>query len=217
MSQTRPLNIRFAILDALILGMAIALGVWISAADPKNVEAALGLGNTQILFEAEQEMMRRYEEQGEDKPRAGSLHERLSLWQRNVLRVGSQFLPFLTVGGVIAIFRHREARRRRALRSVGILTMAVAGSFLAVSLVSEFMLRRFAIFETGYRHNAFSTLWHSLGIEMGLALSALWAVLALGGRWRSSGGWADRMGCMLGVAWVSYALLGRVLSYLFMP
>jgi hypothetical protein len=55
MSQDAPAIVtarhRFGLIDVLILGASIALGIWVYRTDPKNLEGNLGLGDTQARFE----------------------------------------------------------------------------------------------------------------------------------------------------------------------
>lgn len=210
MNRPSPATSRFGPVEALFLSASIALGIWISMVDPRDFETALGLVDTQSRFEAETNRGQGGRDGHDGGTKAVVLIEWLSRWCGKLLGVGGRLLPFVTLGAAAAIFRHRGARSRRALRHIGILTMAVAASFVASSLVSELILRRFQVLQTGYTHNHFDSLWRDLGIETGLALSGLWAVIALGRHWRANPGWADRLGRALGVAWISYAVLSEL-------
>jgi hypothetical protein len=130
---------------------------------------------------------------------------------------GGHLLPFVTLGAAAATFRHRAARSRSALRRVGVLTTAVASIFVAVSLVNEFVLRRFETLESGYRHNSFDSIWRDLGEDTSLAIAAFWGVLALGWRWRAAPDWTDRIGRAVGAGWIAYAILGVLLRYVLPP
>jgi hypothetical protein len=49
-----------------------------------------------------------------------------------------------------------------------------------------------------YFNNLFARLTHGAGPMIGGA----WIALALSGRWRPGPAWTDRLGCMLGLAWI---------------
>jgi hypothetical protein len=44
-------------------------------------------------------------------------------------------------------------------------------------------------------------------IQTGAAVFWCWVTMALGGRWRGESGWVDRLGRLIGVAWITFALL----------
>jgi hypothetical protein len=217
---------RLGLIDALILIASIALGVRLSATDPKDLESALGLGDTQARFEKEKDwtLVRQVAGRGQADP-AG--YERIIVldrvrWKRRVLlAVGQVFLPVITLGAGLATFRHRAGRSRRSLRHIGVLTTAVAALFVALSLANEFLLRRFhgppPRFGYTAGHTNFDSIWWDLGQDTGLAIAALWSVLALGGRWRASPDWFDRLGRLIGAGWVVSTVAALLLMYVLMP
>jgi hypothetical protein len=210
MASARP---RFGFIDALILIAAMALGFGAYQIDPSDLESALGLVDTQTRFEAVR--TRQANRQGE--PRSESLAARLGRWRATLVNMAEYFLPFVTLGVAAATFRHRAARSRRALRYAGVVTSAVAAIFIAVSLINEFVLRRFPILQAGYRHNAFEGLWSVLGEDTSLGVMALWGILVLGRRWRAAPDWTDRLGRAVGAAWIVVAILGVLLKYSYLP
>jgi hypothetical protein len=217
---------RLGPIDVLILVASIALGGWLSATDPKNLESALGLGSTQARFEREKDwtMVRRVE--GRGPVHAAGFEHVFVLgrfrWKRRVLlAVGQVYLPVITLGAGLATFRHRAARSRRELRHIGVLTTAVAAIFVALSLIYEFMLRRFyqplPVLRSRAGHGNFDSIWWDLGQDTGLAIAALWVVLALGRRWRASPDWIDRLGRLIGAGWVASTVAALLLMYVLMP
>jgi hypothetical protein len=212
--------------DALILVASIALGIGLSMTDPKDLESALGLGSTQARFEKEKDwtMVRRVEGRG----RAGAaVFEQIPLldrfrWKRRVLlAVGQVYLPVITLGAGLATFRHRAARSRRSLRHIGVLTNAVAAIFVALSLAYEFMIRRLyqpvPMLRSRTGHSPFDSIWWDLGQDTGLAIAALWVVLAIGRRWRASPDWIDRLGRLIGAGWIVSTVAALLLMYVLMP
>src|SRR5262249_55025534 len=161
--------------------------------------SALGLEDTQTRFEA----IRTRQAKRLIEARSESLAAWLARWRSLLVGVAGRLLPFVTLGSAVATFRHRAARSRRALRHVGVLTSALAAIFIAVSLVNEFVLRRFPILQVGYGHNPFDSLWRDLGEDTSLGVVALWWILILGRRWRGAPDWTDRLGRALGAAWIA--------------
>jgi hypothetical protein len=213
-------------IDALILVASIALGVGLSMTDPKDIESALGLGNTQARFEREKDwtMVRRVEGRGRAD---AAVFEQIPLldrfrWKRRVLlAVGQVYLPVITLGAGLATFRHRAARSRRSLRHIGVLTTAVAAIFVALSLAYEYLIRRFyqpvPMLRSRTGHNPFDSIWWDLGQDTGLAIAALWVVLAIGRRWRAAPDWFDRLGRLIGAGWVVSTVAALLLMYVLMP
>jgi hypothetical protein len=213
-------------IDALILVASIALGIGLSMTDPKDLESALGLGNTQARFEKEKDwtMVRRVEGRGQA---GGPVFEQILLldrfrWKRRVLlAVGQVYLPVITLGAGLATFRHRAARSRRWLRHIGVLTTAVAAIFVAVSLAYEYTIRRFydpvPMLRSRTGHGPFESIWWDLGQDTGLAIAALWVVLAIGRRWRASPDWIDRLGRLIGAGWIVSTVAALLLMYVLMP
>jgi hypothetical protein len=217
---------RLGPIDVLILVASIALGAWLSATDPKDLESVLGLENTQARFERDKDwtMIRRVEGQGAVYAAEFehiSVLERIRWKRRVLLAVGEVYLPVITLGAGLATFRHRAARSRRSLRHIGVLSTAVAAIFVTLSLIYEFMLRRFyhpvPILRSRAGHGNFESIWWDLGQDTGLAIAALWVVLALGSRWRTSPEWIDRLGRLIGAGWVALTVAALLLMYVLLP
>jgi hypothetical protein len=210
----------FGPIDVLILAAAIVAGVALSLTDPKKIESALGLGDTQAQFERRQDWSVIRRVAGSDPRDSVARFERVSvlgrhLWRRRVLlATGQVVLPILTLGAGLATFRHRVSWSRRALRYVGVLTTAVSSIFVALSLVDEFVLRRFDSRQAGFVHSNLDAIWWDLGQDTGMAIAAVWIVLALGRRWRSAPIWADRVGRLIGAGWIAFAITGLLLMYI---
>ncbi len=211
----------FGPIDAMILLVSIALGIGLSATDPKDLESALGLGNSHARFEKEKDwtMIRRIEGPG---PGDSARIERVWVldrfrWKRRVLLgFGQVFLPLVTLGAGLATFRHRAARSRRSIRHIGILTTAVASIFCALTLLNEYMLRRFYDPRTNPGHGSLDEIWWDLGQCSGLAIAALWVVLALGRSWRAAPDWTDRLGRLIGASWVVSTVAALMFIYVLM-
>jgi hypothetical protein len=204
---------RFGWIDALILAVSVAMAAFVASLPPRGLEEALSLGETQAQFEDGYALMA--EERGAAYVRAlghpwwGS--EDLTMRRVVVSEWITRSLPVVALGLAVATFRHRVSWSRRALRRVGILSTAMAGLGVMVGLANEYVLRRFDVLERGYRHNTFDTVWHDLDFDIGYALLAIWAVLALGRRWRTSANWHDRLGRVAGASWIAYLLVFHVL------
>ncbi len=207
MNRTTP---RFGWFDGLILGLAIASGVWAASVDLKTVEATLGLPDTMAQEEARTKQLIAITPNYRPPPTVA----RLERARRAIVSVGEVLLPCLTIGITLATFRHRECWSRRSLRHVGVLTSAIAGVFVAFLFGSELAFRW--TFPFGYRSSHFPlsfSLSFQLSNYVSLPITALWGVLALGGRWKATPEWSDRLGRAIGVAWVVYALLDVLLMY----
>ena len=199
-------------LDAIILGAAVALGSWGAVADPKRIESGLGLGATQAKFESERDEMRRMRPKDFGPPT--TLVGRIGLARTALLNYVGHALPIVTIGAFLATFRRRAAWSRRSLRRTGVVTTFISGSFVAFALLNEYVLRRVARLQSGYTHNFFDSLWTDLGVELGLAVAALWSVMALGGVWRATPEGPDRLGRAVGFGWLVYVVLGDLLIHL---
>lgn len=97
--------------------------------------------------------------------------------------------------------------------AVAIVVAIDAFSWITYSVQNEYILRRFTVLQVGYAHNSFESIWSDLGTDTSLAITALWVILALGGRWKSAPIPADRFGRLLGVGWIGCAVLGSLLRY----
>jgi hypothetical protein len=214
---------------------SVVAGIGLSAIDPKDLESSLRLGDSQARFEKEKDwtLMRGVTGQGE----VGKGYEHVSVlgrfrWKRRVLiAVGQVFLPVFTVGAGLATFRHRRARSRQALRHIGVLTTAVAAIFVVFWLLSEFTVRYFYTIQPGLLRTFGTTrnmspiggpfayldsIWWDLGQSTGLAIAALWLVLALGSRWRTAPDWMDRLGRLIGAGWIASTVVALLLMYALM-
>jgi hypothetical protein len=199
---------RFRWIDAAILAASVGLGLAAWGIGPRRLETALGLGGTQAEFETMLAL------NPQMRPPAVTLPQRIARGRHAAVGFGSVVFPFATLGAALATFRHRANRSSRSLRRPGVNTTAVAAILVAVVLVSEWLLRRFRWLETGYSHNPFALEWWQHGTSISLAVTALWAVLALAGRWRPAREWPDRLGRAIGGCWVVYAILAVLLAYL---
>jgi hypothetical protein len=45
------------------------------------------------------------------------------------------------------------------------------------------------------------------------AIAAAWLILALSGRWRPERTWVDRLGCLIGLAWIALETVGNVFDW----
>lgn len=195
----------FTIFDAILLCTAVVIGGFAYTTDPESLESRLGLplsGNPQVRDQIAKRLAA-----------LDRLPPSLSLWRTKVTFFLDSALPFATLGALLATFRHRSAFSRRSLRHIGVLTTAVAGTFVGVCLANEYVLRRFPVFEAGYQNNPFALVFWSLGDDTCLGVVALWCVLAIARRWRASPDWPDRLGRMIGAAWILRAILGVLLKY----
>ncbi len=212
----------FGLIDALILVAAMALGVGVSAIDPKVLESALDLGTTQDKFERSQDWTVIRHGDGPGQVGSAPVNERVSVLDRYrgkrriLLGLGQIILPIVTLGAGLATFRRRLARSRRSLRHIGVLTTAVAAIFVSSWLANEYLLR--LLYTRGWPgHGAFDSIWWDLGQDTGLAIAAVWVVLALGGRWRPARNWADRLGRIVGTCWIAATVAGLLMIYAVMP
>jgi len=211
-------GLRFGPIDALILIASVLAGIGASLTDPKDLESALGLGSTQAEFEKEKDwtIIRQVERPGQAVVEQVSVLDRFRWKHRVLVAVGQVFLPVVTLGAGLAIFRHRAARSRRFLRHVGVLTTAVAAIFVAFLLLYEFRLRWIDSLKptpTWPRPAYFDSIWWDIGQDTGLAIATLWVVLALGRRWCAAPNWADRVGRVIGAAWIASTVAALLLMY----
>ena len=119
-------------------------------------------------------------------------------------------LPFLMTWTVAVVplrllkprpkFRHMA--RQPGLMACLVVTMSIG--LLAVVVAIGCVSR-------SWRNIGFDTIVMIMGFELlpaalGLAVLAAWTTLLLGRRWRAEPSWIDRMGRMLGVAWIVLGL-----------
>lgn len=206
------MDVRLGWIDGLILAASLGLGLAAWATDPKELEAALGLGDTQAEYEEVMAGMRLTRQQVEPPGEGENAKHRFVRWRGAVLGFGAMVLPFLSVGVGIATFRHRAARSRRALRCAGITSTAVAATMAACLMANEWALRRSPTLETGYLHNPFLFEWGRNATYVSLALAALWFVMVASRGWRIAPNGADRLGRWIGGLWIGYAVVGVLLA-----
>ncbi len=198
----------FGLADAVILAVAIALGTWVWATEPKYLESALGLGNHEAQFEA---MMQANKLPANQFAKRRSTIDRVRWWNGELLNYESCILPFFALGSALATFRHRAGRSRRALRHVGILTTAIVASFFGVAIISEVAIRKSGLL-TGPLMNPIAIFWGMLAQNVSLAITVLWMILAVGRSWRTAPLWSDRCGRIAGFGWISFALVATPLA-----
>jgi hypothetical protein len=201
------------LVDAAILAVSFALGIWVWAIDSTELERVLGLGNHEAQFEA---MVNAGRSRLDNLAASLSTIERLRWWNGELMRFASIVLTFFSLGIALATFRRRGGRSRRALRHAGILTTAVVASFVAVSIMSEVTLRKSGLLN-GPLINPIAIFWGMLAENVGLAITVLWIILVAGRSWRTTPHWFDRCGRIAGFGWIGYALIGTPLAYLLLP
>jgi hypothetical protein len=146
-------------------------------------------------------------------------HELTNTVLDNLLRYAGQLtsclgvcLPFLTLGTAIAIFRHQSGRAPCSRRHVGVLTVAVATAFITARISWEYVSR--LTYGTAYWMGGpplpLAVLLRELSFDISVAIAALWASLAFSGSWRTFRSQSELVGCVLGLLWITYAVLMRL-------
>jgi hypothetical protein len=204
---------RWGAVDATILAISVAVGVFLWATDPKDLEKALGLGDVETQLEAQMQLEIAITA---GPPPAASTRDVLREWNGNASNLATHFMPSLILGSALATFRHKSSRTGRALRYAGILTTAVAALFVAGTVGSEFVLRKSGLLNKSLV-NTFSAFWGGLAQNVSLAITTLWIILFLSRTWRSSACWEDRCGRVIGAACVVYAVASLPLAYVLLP
>jgi hypothetical protein len=105
----------------------------------------------------------------------------------------------------------RPSLRRLARRpgfAVG-LAVLVASAVTGLNMLAQGLNGRFGMVDILYFAQS-----DAMVVEVGWMTVGAWLWAAIGGRWRPSVAWADRLGCTLGVAWLVLFLLYwiRILS-----
>ena len=214
MSSAASSITKLGFIDSLIVLMSIALGIWASSSNPAKLEAALGLGSTQAGFErAIGERRRPIQAEHDRIPRVNPSLVQLTTLRFAIIRWAEHIIPLATLGVATATFRHQEFRNPPQFSLDWRFNDSNRRRATTVSLANEFVLRRFPSLVLGYRHNSFESLWQELGVDVSLGVVSLWAVLAVGGRWRAAPIWPDRLGRAVGVAWVLIAVLSDLLQH----
>ena len=86
------------------------------------------------------------------------------------------------IPGVAMAILNGLPRRRRSFRGVGVLTGALGGAMVIIYLANEYLLRHLSTTIKAYGNNPFNGIWREIADEVGVAMLALWVVLALGRR-----------------------------------
>ena len=111
-----------------------------------------------------------------------------------------------TLAGLALQLRRPRMRWRRSIRRPGMMACLVATMALGLSAsvsATSWLLR-------AEEFHFLSWLSHQIAVGTiltGLAVFWCWATLELVGRWRPESSWVDRLGRLLGAAWVAIALV----------
>lgn len=200
-SSSRPR--RFGLFDALLLGLATVPVFLVIRLEPPTLEHQLGLPPSPV--------------------RSINLRPRPEAWPGRVrsvldrlLEAGAPVLVLISPGTALAVLCNRSTCRLRRVRGVGILTVAITGVMVTICLVNEYVLRRWSTTLQGFMNNPFDLIWREVANQVSVSVLAFWLVLALGGRWRAEPHWRDRLGRVIGLAWIAYWLLNLVWTILAM-
>ena len=194
-------ELEFGRLEATLLLLALALSLFATTADYVAIERALGLYKTQANSD-------RYQEKLEARQRLNpptSWLARQNQWLTRALDHSAAVLVVATIGAGVAMFGRPRTWRRRSIRGTGVTAIAALAPWLAVSVLNEFLIRRFP--KAGWGYEGTFHIWSEAAQPIGGAVVALWLLLWIGRSWRADPSWRDRLGRSLVVAWLGYALV----------
>jgi hypothetical protein len=221
--------------DATLLAVFLTPAAWMAAHTQRELESALGLYRAQWRGElaSDQELNNRAmaglapistplsDLYAECYPRSpltwlNQSHAKRALWGF-CSQFQEQTLPAFFVAsvglGLIALRRGKPARLR-ARCGPGRVAAGLGVVLPAISIVEEFVLRRFNMMTYASSHDPLAVAWQRHAPAVGIAIAAAWMILLLGGRWKLRGGWREWLGLALGAAWLANFFWMTVLDQL---
>jgi hypothetical protein len=72
-----------------------------------------------------------------------------------------------------------------------------------VSLLIEYILRRFDLMKYGIYHDTMIASWVTNSRTTAVAILAAWMLISVSARWQTSKGWRERLGLVIGALWLT--------------
>jgi hypothetical protein len=117
-----------------------------------------------------------------------------------------RFFPYLvaaTHGQFALSFRRPRSSLRRRMTRPGTVA-GVAAALALVATAATTTLQQLTASGWTWINPAYLGIWAANSREgPPFAVAFAWATLALGGRWRADRSWVDRLGRVLGLAWIA--------------
>ena len=131
-------------------------------------------------------------------------------WRRVTIQPGTAALIACLVGFAVQTIEAAASLYRPAVSRLGAYEFGrVATIPLSDSVTLVLMATRYGngVIGSIEPFGCFGVLVTSFTSPCGIAVAAVWLVLALSGRWRPEKSWIDRLGRMLGVTWIAISFL----------
>jgi len=206
MSRSRPR--RFTLFDAMALVVAIAVGLAISrnlgnfSTVRRDVDVSFrdGEKSTTSFKVGTSDYMNRLTAAYFRPPIKGEV----IFWARQLYFWPGPCMAGLSLATLgLGVAQGRRFARRPAMA----MAMAVCAALAVAAVRLPFLL--------GFGPSPLQLHWREWWLELwftvprlaGFAVAVSWLTLALGGRWRVSGGWPDRLGVVLGAIWIGMAVM----------
>jgi hypothetical protein len=185
---------RFGLIDAMILVAATAIGIaWgrgdlIATVQAKVIPTGTVFSNTM-------------------RTRPVRFSDRLGTFRLGALRL----LGCWTLAVLVIRLRPPRPRRVRLMCQPGMLAVATATTYtvvVAASFLLAFLIR------AKYKPAWSDYIAQAIDLDgTAKAIVAAWLILALSRRWRPERTCIDRLGCLMGVAWIVLDIVGNVFDW----
>jgi hypothetical protein len=188
MNSTTPR--RMTIVDGMILVAGFALGIWVSE--------MIWIPRLKMMASIAPDVW------------AANPVRLMCHWGSLVLRHTQPIAAVLTLTMLLLRLLPPRPDIRRLSRQPGFAACGAASIAICIGGGLNYATTT-AIFVAGFETRGYT--WVALfpkGSEPGIAISACWALLALGRRWRSERSWIDRLGRLLGVYWLAMIVIARL-------
>jgi hypothetical protein len=185
---------RFGLIDAMILVAATAAGLAWGRTDLVATVHAQVIP-TGVVFSNSM------------RTRPVNFADRLYTFRRGALHL----LGCWTLAVLIVRLRSPRPRRVRLICQPGTLAVATATAY-AVAVAAGFLLA----FLIRAKYKPAWSDYTAQAIDLNgtaKAIAAAWLILALSGRWRPERTWVDRLGCLIGLAWIALDTVGNVFDW----
>jgi hypothetical protein len=185
---------RFGLIDAMILLAATATGIaWgrydlIATVQAKVIPTGAVFSDTM-------------------RTRPVQFADRMVTLRRGVLRL----LSCWTLAVLIIRLRPPRPRRVRLMCQPGMLAVATATAYTAV--IGAGFLLAFLI-RAKYKPAWSDYTAQAIDLDStAKAIAAAWLILVLSGRWRPERTCIDRLGCLIGIAWIALEIVGNLFDW----
>jgi hypothetical protein len=126
-------------------------------------------------------------------------------------RGASRLLGCWTLAVLMVRLRSPRPRRFRLMGQPGMLAVTTAMAYAVVG-AAGFLLA--FLIRAKYKPTWSDYAGQAIDLHAtAKAIAAAWLILALSGRWRPERTWIDRLGCLIGLAWIALEVAGNLFDW----